>query len=239
MESSTGGSAAGETSAEDTLTAAVARHGITLTDRQMAGIEAYVRQLWDWNSRLNLTRHTDYERFVTRDLVDSLELAKLLQGGEKVLDFGSGGGVPGLVVALLRDDVEVTLCESVGKKARALEAMVAALRDHLPVQRPKIYVQSRRVEEVLRNRRFDVVMARAVGPLPDILRWLKDRWPSIGRLLLIKGPKWPDERAAARHRGQMHDLQLRVAATYPLADTGSDSVILKLERAVTPEAPVE
>lgn len=224
---------------EDTLAAAVARHGIELTGEQLASVNAYVRQLWDWNSRLNLTRHTDYERFVSRDLVDSLQLARLLQPGERVLDFGSGGGVPGLVVALLRPDVEVTLCESVGKKARALEAIIAALSDYWPPARRRIDVQSRRVEEVLRNRRFDVVMARAVGPLPDILRWLQDRWRSIGRLLLIKGPKWPDERAAARHRGQLHGLALRVAATYPLADTGSESVILKLQPEASPNGPAD
>ena len=58
-------------------------------------LENYCAHLWDWNRKLNLTRHTDYEKFVTRDLIDSLQLAELLKPGEAVLDVGSGGGVPG------------------------------------------------------------------------------------------------------------------------------------------------
>lgn len=207
----------------DTLAAALARHGLTLPTDQITKLDAYCQQLWDWNQRLNLTRHTDYERFVSRDVWDSWQLAQQLSSGETVLDFGSGGGVPGLILAILRPDVRVSLCESVGKKARALEQIVAALRMKVPVF-------AQRVEVVLTNRRFDVVSARAVGSLVDILRWLGATWPRIGRLLLIKGPKWVDERGEARHRGLMHDLDLRIAATYPMLGTESESVILKLTR---------
>ena len=62
---------------------------------QVAQIDRYCALLWDWNSKLNLTRHTDFDTFVSRDVVDSLELAKLLSANEEVLDVGSGGGVPG------------------------------------------------------------------------------------------------------------------------------------------------
>ena len=62
---------------------------------QIARLEAYCRLLWDWNSKLNLTRHTDFEKFVTRDLTDSLVFARFLGQGETVLDVGTGGGVPG------------------------------------------------------------------------------------------------------------------------------------------------
>ncbi len=54
----------------------------------------YCELLWQWNQRMNLTRHTDYDRFVSRDLVDTLELADLIDTGVEVLDFGTGGGVP-------------------------------------------------------------------------------------------------------------------------------------------------
>src|SRR6187399_53112 len=108
---------------DDTLAAALGRHGIELSSSTIAALDRYVARLWDWNERLNLTRHTTYEKFVSRDVVDSLHLANLLEKGERVLDVGTGGGVPGAVVAILRPDVKVTLCDSVAKKANAVKAI--------------------------------------------------------------------------------------------------------------------
>ena len=75
------------------LADAIVRHQIELPGEQIALLERYCELLWQWNEKINLTRHTDYERFVARDLVDSLAFAEFLKPGEKVLDVGSGGGV--------------------------------------------------------------------------------------------------------------------------------------------------
>jgi 16S rRNA G527 N7-methylase RsmG len=73
--------------------------------RHRSQLDNYRRQLWAWNERLNLTRHTTLEKFVSRDVVDSHQLSNLLQRGERVLDVGTGGGVPGVVLAILRPDL--------------------------------------------------------------------------------------------------------------------------------------
>ena len=205
----------------DTLPVALARHEITLPAEQVALLDRYVRLLWDWNAKLNLTRHTDYEKFVARDVVDTLQLAAHLHADEEVLDVGSGGGVPGLLLAILRPDLQVSLCDATGKKARVLESMVQELGLKVPVH-------GTRVENVLVEQRFDAVICRAVGPLWELLTWFKPHWPSIDRALIIKGPKWADERGEARHRGLLHDLELRKAAEYPMPGTTSNSVVLKV-----------
>jgi 16S rRNA (guanine527-N7)-methyltransferase len=205
----------------DTLAAALTRHGIVIPNERQLLLDRYCHQLWEWNEKINLTRHTDYERFVSRDLVDTLQLSELIQPNEEVIEIGSGGGVPGLVLALLRPDLDVTLTESVGKKARALTEIVKNLR-------VKVRVEGVRAEKALVNHRYDVTVVRGVGPLWKILTWLKPHWLSVGRLLAIKGPKWTQERGEARHRGLMSDLDLRKAAEYPLAGTESQSVILKI-----------
>ncbi|MCA9164354.1 MAG: 16S rRNA (guanine(527)-N(7))-methyltransferase RsmG, partial [Planctomycetales bacterium] len=171
----------------DTLLAALHRHSIELPAVQVEQLDHYCQLLWDWNSKLNLTRHTDYEKFVSRDLIDSMELAKLLGEGEEVLDVGSGGGVPGIPLAILRPDLQLALCESMGKKAAGLEEMV----HNLELQTP---IYACRAEYLMGDFRFDAVTARAVGPLWKMLKWFDPHWLYIGRLLAIKGPKWPEER---------------------------------------------
>ena len=114
-----------------TLAVAVARHGVALDDDRTARLDHYCRLLWDWNEKLNLTRHTTYDKFVARDVLDSLALAAAPD--EDVLDFGSGGGVPGIVLAILRPDISMSLSDSVGKKAKVLAGLVTELGLDLPV----------------------------------------------------------------------------------------------------------
>jgi 16S rRNA (guanine527-N7)-methyltransferase len=195
--------------------------GIELADPQIELLDRYRELLWKWNEQLNLTRHTTLEKFVTRDIVDSWELAKLLPKRERVLDIGTGGGVPGLVLAICRPDLRVSVCESVQKKAKVVEAMVVEL--NLPVS-----VYGCRAEEVLQLQTFDTLVARGVAALAKILRWLEPHWSAFDRLLLIKGRKWVEERGEARHLGLLKKLDLRKAAVYLTPRVDAESVILSI-----------
>ncbi|MGD9636773.1 MAG: 16S rRNA (guanine(527)-N(7))-methyltransferase RsmG [Pirellulales bacterium] len=208
---------------ETTLAEGLAREAIVLEPAQVELLDRYRLLLWDWNAKMNLTRHTTIEKFVTRDVVDSLQLAQLLEHGQRVLDVGTGGGVPGLILAIVRPDLKVSLCESTLKKARAVEEMVRELG--LPVR-----VYASRVEDVLEMTTFDTLVARAVASLAKVLTWLKPHWAAFDQLLLIKGPSWVEERGEARHRNLLKHLELRKAATYETPRTGAESVILKVWR---------
>lgn len=203
------------------LTAALERYGLALPEDQVAQLDRYCRLLWDWNTKLNLTRHTDYDKFAGRDLLDSLQLSRLLAPGEEVLDVGSGGGVPGLVLAIVRPDLQVALAESVAKKARVLDTLVGALD-------LAVTVYHSRAEDVLEDFRFDSLVARAVGPLWKMCQWFAPHWHDFGRLLAIKGPRWAEERHEARQRGLLQNVELRKAASYHMPGTDSESVILQL-----------
>jgi 16S rRNA (guanine527-N7)-methyltransferase len=206
---------------DDTLAQALARHQIEVDDEQLASLDRYCRALWDFNTRLNLTRHTTYEKFVARDVADCVALEPLLDAGQRVLDVGTGGGVPGVVVAILRPDLEVSLCESVAKKAKAVQGIISAAGLALPVYHAP-------AQEVLPNHSFDTLIARAVAPLSKLLTWFEPHWESFERLLVIKGPNWIEERAEARAKGLLRNMELRKAASYPLAGTDAESVILSL-----------
>jgi 16S rRNA (guanine527-N7)-methyltransferase len=208
---------------DDNLAAAMARHQIELPPSQAAMLERYCELLWDWNAKINLTRHTDYEKFVARDLIDSLVFTKFLQPKEKVLDVGTGGGVPGVVLAVVRDDLRISLCESVGKKAR----VVADIVGRLGLQTPVLHA---RAEDILTDQRFDTLIVRAVARLKKLLEWFRPHWKAFDRLLVLKGPSWVEERAEARHYGLLHDLALRKLVSYPLPGTKSESVLLQICR---------
>ena len=205
-----------------TLAKALAACGLALPPDQIEQLDRYRTMLWRWNEQLNLTRHTTLDKFVGRDVVDSLELAKLIPNGRRVLDVGAGGGVPGIVIAICRPDLRVTLAESMQKKARVLQSMVEELG--LPTE-----VFGVRAEELLELRTFDTLVARAVAPMWKILNWLAPRWQAFDELLMIKGKSWIEERGEARHRGLLKRHDLRKAAAYPMpGDPPGESVILSV-----------
>jgi 16S rRNA (guanine527-N7)-methyltransferase len=198
--------------------------GLVLTPEQVEQLDHYRRLLWSWNERMNLTRHTTLEKFVHRDVFDSHQFSLLLERGERVMDVGTGGGVPGIVLAILRPDLSVHLSESTQKKARAVEAMVQELGLKTPVF-------ATRAEEVLSISTFDTLIARALAPLHKILTWLAPHWDAFDRLLVVKGPAWVEERAEARHRGVLRGLELRKLVEYQTPATGAESILLSIERA--------
>lgn len=189
------------------LAEAAAAYELSFDEATLERLDQYRQILWDWNQQINLTRHTTFDKFAGRDLVDSLQLADHIDSRRRVMDVGSGGGVPGLILAICRPDLRVTLCESTQKKARVLQSMVETLK--LPVT-----VAACRAEELLQLQTFDVLTARAVAPLSKLLYWLAPHWEAFDELLLIKGKAWVDERAEARHRGLLKPLELRKVASY-------------------------
>lgn len=172
---------------------------------------------------INLTRHTTFDLFARRDLLDSVKLAEHLSEDEEVLDVGTGGGVPGIPLAILRPDLTVSLCDSVAKKSKVASAIVKELG--LPVA-----VHAARVQDVLEDLRFNSLVTRAAGSISQLLSWLDEYWMSFDRVLAIKGPRWVEERAEARHRGLMNEVELRRIATYAMPETQSESVILQMNR---------
>ena len=204
------------------FSAALDAHSMEIDESMAEQLQAYAEEVWKWNEQLNLTRHTTWDLFVGRDLRDCLQLAPLLEAGEEVLDLGSGNGVPGIPLAILRPDVDMALAESVGKRANVLNEIVSDL--DLPVA-----VYGSRGEDLLDDFRFSTIISRAVGSLTKFCRWMEPHWASVDRLLLIKGPRWVEERGEARHHGLMSNLQLRCVAEYPLGDDAdSDGVILQV-----------
>ncbi len=202
------------------LQQATEKLAIDIPQPQLLQIERYCRLLWKKNEHINLTRHTDWDTFAARDVLDSWHVAKLIESGE-VLDIGSGGGVPGILVAILRPDVHVTCVDSVGKKTKVLEEFANALDLDM-------HIYQCRAEELLEDFRYDFCIARAVGSLTKMCRWFSDHWLNVGRLLAIKGPRFEEEINEANEKKLLRKLDVKIAAKYAMPNTENQSVILDI-----------
>ncbi len=213
-----------EHSAPDALSlgAELQRLSIPLPTDKVAALADYRDLLWQANQQINLTRHTTDRLFASRDVLDSLAFAAALSPGEDLLDVGTGGGVPGIILGILRQDVSISLAESIGKKAKAVEGIVQELE--LPIN-----VFPARAETLFaEGHTFDTLVIRAVAKLSKLLNSFNPYWGLFHRMLVLKGPRWVDERAEARHQGLMQNVELRKLTSYTNLDNGAESVLLEM-----------
>ncbi len=208
------------------IAAEAERLGIAIPSEQVQRLAAYAASLWHLNTQLNLTRHTDAEKFVSRDVADAAAIAPHLARGEHVLDVGTGGGVPGVLLAILRPDLRVELCDSVGKKARAVARIVHEVGLSLPVHQAA--GQTIVGAAAVRGERFDTLVVRAVAPLAKLLAWFEPIADRFGRILVVKGPRWEDEKAEARHQGFAKQVTVRRIAAWPIRGSDNESVLLEI-----------
>lgn len=202
------------------------RLGLDIPAEAIQRLAVYAASLWSWNEKLNLTRHTDVEKFVSRDVADAAAIAPLLTAGERVLDVGTGGGAPGVILAILRPDLRVELCDSVAKKARAVAEVLRECGLAIPVHAGagQALVASRGTG----GQRFDTLVIRAVAPLEKLLAWFEPIREAYGRMLVIKGPRWEEEKGLARHKGFVKKVTVRRVAAWPIRGSDNESVLLEI-----------
>ena len=162
---------------------------LDLPDRLAGPLLAYLELLARWNRRFNLTAVCDPAEAVTRHLLDSLAVLPHLVG-PRLLDLGSGAGLPGVPVALARSDWQVVLLDRNGKKTRFLTQ--AALS--LPL--PNVTVVQGDGDGYRPQAGFDTITARAVAELPVLVRQARPLLVAGGRLVALKGRHPEGEMAA-------------------------------------------
>src|SRR3954465_11388362 len=173
------------------------RAGITLTEIQHSLLARYLDLLLDANQRMNLTRITDRAAAEVQHVGDALTLLPLLPAGpHRLADVGSGGGVPGIPLAIARPDAQVVLVESTKKKAAFLASAVKALG------LSNVTVSDARAEDAGQSAQFretfDVATARAVATLDWLVEWcIPLVKPKTGKVLAMKGARVAEELPAA------------------------------------------
>ncbi|OYW24343.1 MAG: 16S rRNA (guanine(527)-N(7))-methyltransferase RsmG [Hydrogenophilales bacterium 12-63-5] len=191
------------------LAAGIAALGLALPADAEAKLLAYLALLDKWNRVYNLTAVRDTERMVSHHLLDSLAAVPFFQGG-RVLDVGSGGGLPGIPLAIARPDLQVTLIDSIAKKtAFLLQAKTELGLDNLAVV-------TNRVEDYRPETGFDLITSRAFSDLREFVALTRHLLKPAGRWLAMKG-LYPHEGLALLPVG------VKVSADHVLAVPGLDA----------------
>ena len=171
--------------------------GLALSDVQFDQLQGYLALIQKWNKVYNLTAVRDPQEMLTYHVLDSLTaVAPLLRhtGGAaaRVLDVGSGGGLPGIVLAICRPELDVSCVDTVGKKAAFIQQVAASLK------LPNLRGVHARVESL--SGPFDVICCRAFAALPDFVNWSRGALAPTGVWMAMKG-KHPQEEIDALPQG--------------------------------------
>ena len=156
--------------------------GTPLSEAQKGQLEAYANLLIKWNKAINLIGRSTESEVWERHILDSAQVVPHLPTHGKILDFGSGGGLPSVIMAILLPEAEITACEKVQKKCDFLNTV----RVQLGLK--NFTVESCQVQALLeRGEMYAAVTARAVSELQNLLEWTEGILSKNGRYVFLKG----------------------------------------------------
>jgi 16S rRNA (guanine527-N7)-methyltransferase len=161
--------------------------GLDLDEKQHTQLLDYLALLFKWNSVYNLTSVRDPLQMVTHHLLDSLAAVPAFAQAANVLDVGAGGGLPGIVLAIARPRLQVSLIDTVHKKTAFLKQVKAEL------ELGNVTVYTDKVQELRVQQPFDVITSRAFADLSDFVNWSGHLLAGGGQFIALKGVAPPDE----------------------------------------------
>ncbi len=148
----------------------VLQHFPNLTPDQISRFEKLLPLYAEWNAKINVISRKDIENFYEHHVLHSLAIAKYLpfKDATKVMDLGTGGGFPGIPLAIFYPNCRFHLVDSIGKKLKVVQAVAEA------VGLENVFTFHSRAEEM--KYQYDFVVSRAVAPVADLLKWTKGKY---------------------------------------------------------------
>lgn len=185
-----------------------------LTDMQRSQFERLKELYLFWNAQINVISRKDTDDFYERHVLHSLGIAKIMEftPGSSVMDIGTGGGFPGIPLAILFPEVQFHLVDSIGKKIKVVKEVAQAL------ELENVRATHARAEEI--KEQFDFIVSRAVTAMPAFLPWTKGKFlkehknPLPNGILYLKGGDLKEEMAPVKQPYNIHSLQTIFAGEF-------------------------
>lgn len=171
--------------------------GLELSSAQLEALARYIELLRKWNKTANLISRKDMSRLVERHILDSLTAVRLIRG-QRILDVGSGGGLPGIPLAIVLPNVQMFLCERMSRRARFLTLVVRELA------LANVSVIGQDVAQLEAAPLFDTIIARAVSSRLRLWAMLRERLVEGGQLIVYSSTQ--DQGAQAGTTGTVEAI---------------------------------
>ena len=170
--------------------------GIELTEEQLEKFYLYMNILLEWNEKINLTAITNEEEIILKHFVDSLTINKYIEDSKSLIDVGTGAGFPGIPMKILRQDLKITLLDSLNKRINFLNEVIEKL------ELKNIECIHGRAEEFGKNKnyreKYDISTSRAVANMSTLSEYLIPFVKIGGKVLAMKGDKAEEELEEAK-----------------------------------------
>jgi 16S rRNA (guanine527-N7)-methyltransferase len=187
--------------------------GVTPSGELITNLRAYLGELYSWNQHTNLTGLKTMEEMAIKHVGDTLTLIRFLpEDVHHVLDIGTGPGVPGFILKLLRPDLEIVLIDAIRKKVSFLNSVIAII-GLTGIWAEHCRVGPKGIPRHLPPEGFDLVVSQAVGPLDELARMARPLLSANGLVIAMKGPKIYEELEEKMDYLQRHGWKTSIIRT--------------------------
>ena len=173
------------------------KNNIKINEEKIKLFYDYMKYLLDWNEKINLTAIKDEKEFVVKHFIDSLTISEFVGDNKRIIDVGTGGGFPGIPLKLSRENLNVTLIDSVNKKIMVLNDIINKMNLE------NIEALHTRAEELAQNKEyreeFDIAVSRAVSNMNTLVEYLLPFVKVGGFVICMKGPEYKEELNASKN----------------------------------------
>ena len=167
------------------------KNNINVNDKELESLYQYMVGIIEWNEKVNVTAITEEKLFIVKHFIDSLLINHYLQGKERIIDIGTGGGFPGIPLKILNTEKKFTLIDSVNKKLN----VIRDLSEKIGLK--NLEVIHTRAEDLASKKEYretyDVATTRAVSNLSTILEYMLPFVKVGGIAVCMKGPNYKEE----------------------------------------------
>lgn len=159
--------------------------GIEITKSQVEKFYIYMIQLLEWNKKMNLTAIEDQDEIILKHFIDSLTIEKYIKDAKSIIDIGTGAGFPGIPIAIINNNINITLLDSLNKRIKFLNNIIQKLELN------NVTAIHGRAEDIAKleeyREKFDIVTSRAVAPFNILLEYMLPFNKVNGKSISMKG----------------------------------------------------
>ena len=203
---------------------------IVFTEEQLQKFYKYMNLLIEWNKKINLTAIVEPKEIILKHFIDSLTIIKYIELNKSVIDIGTGAGFPGIPIKIMREDLDITLLDSLNKRIHFLNEVIQKL------ELKNITAVHARIEEYAKNKQyretFDIATSRAVANMTTLSEYMLPMVALEGKAICMKGSEISDE--ISKSKNSIKVLGGEIAKieefTLPKSDNKRNLILIKKER---------